>query len=214
MNNELNKQDNLPECIKNSFDIVAAVYEESSFLLNDLATELKNLRFNNLAKKNVISTGTSTSIDWPNWWFPRYVTLFFKAEADSNRILLATVNYFGPNTEDAVKPFLIVGIGEMSDDTQSKWWMPHAFFNNEEKFIYYGLDDNIRDDIVSPEQEWQKQEDEWGFKVPNTPRYYPTAGKLFAVPLIEINTREDIKELADRGSKLWYTKLTWDTDDQ
>lgn len=157
MNNNLNKQDNLPECIKNSFDIVATVYEESSFLLNDLATELKNLRFNNLATKNVISTGTSTSMDWPNWWFPRYVTLFFQAEAeaDSNRILLATVNYFGPNTEGAVKPFLIVGIGEMSDDTQSKWWMPYAFFNTEKKFIYYGLDDKIRDDIVSPEQEWQ-----------------------------------------------------------
>ena len=31
---------------------------------------------------------------------------------------------------------------------------------------------------------------------------------------MEINTREDIKELADRGSKLWYTKLTWDTYDQ
>ena len=45
MNNESKKRGNLSENIKASFDNIANVYEESSFLLNDLAAELEKHGF-------------------------------------------------------------------------------------------------------------------------------------------------------------------------
>ena len=111
--NEENKQDNISECIQKSFDIVAEVYEESSFLLKDLAAELEKKGFVKI-KGNEISTSTSKHIDKPRDWLPRYATLFFEhnAEPNSKRLLSATVMYFDP---ELFKPCLIMGVVENFD---------------------------------------------------------------------------------------------------
>ena len=215
MNNEVKTQENLSACIKNSFDIVARVYEESSFLLKDLAEELEKMGFEKL-QGNEIGTETSRLIDKWKKWLPRYASFFFKSkdELDSKRLLSITAIYFDIDLK-VVKPYFIIGVSEMFDGGKwDYWWMDAAFFNRDDMFRYYGKDNEALC-IESPRQNWQSKEDEWGFKVPNErSTSYPKAGKLFAIPLLEINNIEDIKKLACRGSKLWNTKFTWDTDDQ
>lgn len=215
MNNEGKKQDDLSECIKQSFDIVAEVYDESSFLLNDLAVKLEKLGFEKLNERT-ITKDLSKHINYPRYWLTRYAALFFtaKAEPNSKRLLSTTISYFDVELK-ASKPFIIVGVGEKSGNGNWEyWWMHEAFFNGSDMFRYYGRDNEVLS-IRSPQQDWPGKEDEWGFKVPDDrATSYPKAGKLFAVPLIEINNSEDVKKLADRGAKLWDTKLTWDTDDQ
>lgn len=211
MNNKVKTQENLSACIKNSFDIVVQVYEESSFLLQELTAELEGLGFENL-NGNLISTrDVKTQIGEPRYWMTRFAALFFRPrnKQDSRRILSTNISYFDLELK-AMKPYLVVGVGvEVSDGRWGNPWMHHAFLNKNDMFIYYENNKELK--ITSPKQEWQRQrqEQEWGFKVPGDT--YPDglkAGKLFAVPLVEINNSEDIKDLAERGLKLWNTKLT------
>ena len=217
MDNESKKPEDLSEHIKVSFDNIAKVYEESSFLLKDLVAGLEKLGFEKLPKGDSIGTTYVTkNINSPRYWLTRYAALFFgaTAEPESNRLLSLSISYFDLDPK-AMKPYLIVGVGEMSEnDYWQYWWMYSAFLNEEKMFEYYGTD-NKKLNIVSPEQEWQHQGQEWGFDVPdvkNNPSY-PKAGKLFAVPLIEIKS-EDVGKLAERGLKLWNTKFTWNSDSQ
>ena len=173
--------------------------------------------FEKLTSGNSIGTTyVSKDINSPRYWLTRYASLFFWATAEpkSNRLLSLSISYFDLDPK-AMKPYLIVGVGEMSESGNwHHWWMYSAFLNEEKKFVYYGID-NKKLNIVSPNQEWQHQEQEWGFEVPhvkNNP-YYPKAGKLFAVPLLEIKS-EDVGKLAERGLKLWNTKFTWKSDSQ
>ena len=216
MNNESNTPENIIENINASFNNIAKVYEETSFILKDLAAELEKLGYEKIPKGNSLGTTyVSKNINSPRYWLTRYAALFFKikAEPDSKRLLSTTVSYFDLDTK-AMDPWLIVGVGEKSDsDHWDYWWMYSAFLNDEQKFEYYERD-NTKLNIDSPHG--QSQEREWGFRVPdaeNNP-YHPKAGKLFAVPLLTINSFEDIKELAERGTKLWKTEFVWDTGDQ
>ena len=216
MNNEINQQDNLSECIKKSFDIVAEVYEESSFLLKDLAVELERLGFEKEPAGSIGTTDVKKDINSPRYWLPRYASLVFGATAEprSKRMLSLSISYFDLDPK-AMKPYLLMGVGEMfKRDYWHYWWMYSAFLNEKKLFEYYGTD-NKKLNIVSPEQEWQHQGQEWGFEVPDVKKnpYYPKAGKLFAVPLLEIKS-EDVGKLAERGLKLWNTKFTWNSDNQ
>lgn len=212
MSNETNEQKILSENVKISFDNIVNVYEASSFLLKDLIAELET-GFDRLeGMRNAVgTTDLSRDINWPSYWLVRYATLFFRAktEPDSKRLLSATVIYFDL-VPKPVKPYLVMGVGDMFDGgSYEYWWMQRAFFNNDEKFRYYGTDNKILS-IGSPHLAWQNEQEEWGFKVTDdSATSYPKAGKLFAVPLLEINS-EDVGKLVERASKLWDTNLVWD----
>ncbi len=217
MDNKSKKPEDLSEIIKTSFDNVAKVYEESSFLLKDLVAGLEKLGFEKTPTGETIgTTDVLKKINFPRYWLIRYASLFFWAtgEPKSNRLLSLSISYFDLDPK-AMKPYLIVGVGEMfKSDDWNYWWMYSAFLNEKKLFEYYGTD-NKKLNIVSPEQEWQHQGQEWGFEVPNVKNNpsYPKAGKLFAVPLSEIKS-EDVRKLAERGLKLWNTKFTWNSDNQ
>lgn len=211
MSNEINEQKILSENVKTSFDNIVTVYEESSLLLKDLDAKLEKIGFGKI-KGNEISTSTSKHIGKPRDWLFRYATLFFKAkdEPNSKRLLSATVMYFDL---ELFKPCLIMGVVENFDDTKNyNWWMDYVFFNrNVDMFRYYGKGNKS---IKSPHLDWQKEGDEWGFKrLHDGATSYPKAGKLFAVPLLEIKP-EDVVNLAERVSKLWDTNLVWDEANQ
>lgn len=215
MNNETNEYEILSENVKTSFDNVVKIYEESSLLLKDLDAELEKLGFGKI-KGNEISTSTSKHIDRPRDWLPRYATLFFeaKAEPNSKRLLSATVMYFDL---ELFKPCLIMGVVENFDGPKyNNWWMDRVFFHrtvegNSSMFSYYGKGNKS---IKSPHLDWQSEGDEWGFKrLHDGATSYPKAGKLFAVPLLEIKS-EDVVKLAERVSKFWDTNLVWDEADQ
>ena len=214
MHNESKKPEDLSEHIKISFDNTVKVYEESSLLLKDLVAELEKIGFEKV-KGNEISAYVSKHIDKPRNWLAGYAALSFKikAEPDSKHLLFATVIYFDL-VPKAVKPYLIMGVCEMFDGgSWDYWWMHYAFFNGEKMFRYYGSDNNMLS-IGSPHLAWQSKEDEWGFKVPHDgATTWPKAGKLFAIPLLEIKS-EDVGKLAERGAKLWETKFVLDADNQ
>lgn len=217
MNNETIKPEILSKNVKISFDNIANVYEESSLLLKDLVAGLEKLGFQKTPTGDSIGTTyVSKNINSPRYWLTRYAALFFWATAEpkSNRLLSFSISYFDLDPK-AMKPYLIVGVGEMFEsDNWDYWWMYSAFLNEKNMFEYYGTD-NKKLNIVSPKQEWQHQGQEWGFEVPdvkNNPSY-PKAGKLFAVPLSGIKS-EDVGKLAERGLKLWNTEFTWNSDDQ
>lgn len=216
MNNEAIKPEILSENIKISFDNIANVYEESSLLLKDLAAELEKLGHEKAPTGNTIgTTDLKRDMNSPRYWLVRYAALlFWPSNEPKNRLLSFCISYFDLAPR-AMKPYLIVGVGEMyKSDYWHYWWMYSAFLNENKMFEYYGPD-NKKLNIVSPEREWQHQVEEWGFEVPdvkNSPSY-PKAGKLFAVPLSEIKS-EDVGKLAERGLKLWNTKFTWNSDSQ
>lgn len=190
--------------------------QESSLLLKDLAAELEKLGYKKEPTGNTIgTTDLKRNINSPRNWLVRYAALlFWPTDEPKNRLLSLCISYFDLDPK-AMKPYLIVGVGEMyKSGYWHYWWMYSAFLNEEKMFKYYGAD-NKKLNIVSPEQEWQHQGQEWGFEVPdvkNSP-FYPKAGKLFAVPLSEIKS-EDVGKLAERGLKLWNTKFTWNSDSQ
>ena len=211
MSNETNEQKILSENVKTSFDNIVKVYEESSLLLKDLDAELEKIGFGKI-KGNEISTYISKHVDKPRDWLFRYATLFFEATAEPNseRLLSATVMYFDL---EPFNPCLIMGVVENFDDNKKNyyWWMDHVFFNRTVgMFSYYGKGNKS---IKSPHLDWQSEGDEWGFERLRDDTSYPKAGKLFAVPLLEIK-REDVVKLAERVSKLWDTNLVWDEADQ
>ena len=218
MDNESIATENLTENIKASFDNITKIYEESSFLLKDLAAELEKLGYEKEPRGNSIGTTyVSKNINSPRYWLTRYAALFFrtKAKPDYNRLLSTTVIYFD-HEPTAIDPWLIVGVGEKSESAHwDYWWMYSAFLNEEQKFNYYHGTDNAKLNIDSPKQHWQSQAQDWGFTVPDTQNnpYHPKAGKLFAVPLLETKS-EDVGKLAKRGLKLWNTKFTWNSDSQ
>ena len=214
MNNETIKPEILSENVKISFDNIANVYEESSLLLKDLDTELEKKEFKKIQGNEIGTYMLSKHIDKPRYWLARHAVLSFKikAEPDSKRLLFATVNYFDL-VPKAVKPYLIMGVCETFDGGSGDyWWMYYAFFNGGDMFRYYGRDNKLLS-IESPHLEWQSKEDEWGFKVPDGGTSWPKAGKLFAVPLLEIKS-EDVVRLAERVSNLWDTNLVWDKAEQ
>ena len=213
MNNETNEQKTLSENVKISFDNIVKVYEESSLLLKDLVAELEKKEFEKI-QGNEIAAYVSKHIDKPQWWFPSYASFSFKRkdEPDSKRLLSATVLYFDFDPK-VLKPYLIMGVCEMFDGgSWGYWWMYEAFFNSENMFRYY--ENNKIQNIGSPHLAWKNELDEWGFKMlKDRETYWPKAGKLFAVPLLEIKS-EDVGKLAERVSKLWDTNLEWDMADQ
>ena len=216
MLNNSNKPENLSENVKTSFDNIFKVYEESSFLLQDLVAELEKKRFEKI-KGNEMSSYISKHIGSPRYWFVRYAVLFFKAkdQQDNNRLLSITVCYVD-HVSKAIEPYLIVGVGETPNIDVSKdyWWLYSAFFNDEKKFVYYG-NDNEKLKIISPKQVWQHQGQEWSFMLSDAKSdpSYPKAGRLFAAPLLEIKS-EDVGNLAERGANLWETKFVLDADNQ
>ena len=214
MKNETVNTEVLSENVKISFDNIIKVYEESSLLLKDLVAELEKIGFEKV-KGNEISAYVSKHIDKPHNWLAGYAALSFKnkAEPDSKRPLFVTVIYFDL-VPKAVEPYLIMGVCEMFDGgSWDYWWMHYAFFNGDNMFRYYGSDNKMLS-IESPHLAWQSKKGEWGFKVPNDgATTWPKAGKLLAVPLLEIKS-EDIGKLAERGAKLWKAKFVLDADNQ
>ena len=185
MNNETNEPEILSENVKISFDNIANVYKESSFLLKDLVVGLEELGFQKTPAGDSIRTDfVSKNLNSPRYWLTRYAALSFRAtaEPESNRLLYFSISYFDLEPK-AVKPYLIIGVCEKFDGVNwDAWWMHSVFFNDDNMFRYYGNDNEILS-IENPYLDWQSKEDEWGFKVPDGGTRWPRAGKLFAVPL-------------------------------
>lgn len=199
--------------VKTSFDNIVKVYEESSFLLKDLVTEIeeKNSEKGFRQKKgNEIGSYISKHLGNPKYWFARYATLFFEA-IGSKYSLSATIIYF--HDLESFKPCLIMGVVKNIDGNTKNynWWMDDVFFNRNSKFSYYGKDNK---NIESPHLDWQRGGNEWCFeRRHHKATSYPEDGKLFAVPLLEIN-REGVGELAKRVLKLRDEGFVWDETDQ
>lgn len=169
--------------VKNTFENVVKIYEETSFLLQDFSAILKNDYKFESCNNNKIDNygGYSRSLDWPQYWFSRCVEMCFKpnGQTNNNRLINITVIFYNKHKEEA--PRLVIGV--LDTDGQSGWL--HDAYHNESNNYKY-----------SHEYEYNNMRK---FDFQND----KILGSLFTRPLLLIKNYEHVKELATCAIKLW-----------
>ena len=183
---------------KNSFGIVAKIYEETSFLLKSFREELKKLDF--VREENLddgIGIEGSKSIREPEKWLPRYASWFFKRKGQNNKKRYVWITaIFCDEDGEPITPCLVTGVIETSQEysglERKKYGiLYHGYLNAKDKF-----DDKDREFV-----ELDTELDGKGGKKVSV------KGSVIAQPLLQINSAGEVKNLAQRMVDCWTEKF-------
>ena len=178
-----NDQD-MTDNVKNSFDNVAKIYEETSFLLKDFSKEITGLGFDKEMPNDGIGTHGSTSIDYPKQWPVRYASLFFmpKDQVDKKRYVCITAIFYDDSGE-LITPCLVTGVIKTSQE--------YLVLKQKYGVLYDG---------------YLKDKDKFEGK---DGKFVELDGKgsVIAQPLLQINSAEEVKNLAQRMVDCWTEKF-------
>ena len=201
----------ISENVRNAFDCVLKIYEETTFLLNDFTEELAAFNFVNLSPNSIGTHDVSKSMQWPKFWMVRYGSQFYKQKKQdiNNPLLSLTVGFLGYSDggPNVIEPFLAIGVIRGMDHPNQgwqNWWLYHPVINLDGAYEYdpedyqgqpYVGDRKNRYNIIN-------------FKCRrlDTSYDFPKEGSFFTTPLLSINDTENIKELSKKCFELWSEK--------
>ena len=166
------------ENIKNAFDTVVQMYNETAFLFKDFNKSFADKGFESMMPSNGIGYESSKSLDWPDFWIIRYASWFYKPKKQhesEKRFVSVTVVFF--DYDKVMDPYLSISILE-NQDSKSYVLPYHKYQENKESLK--GKDGKIIE--LSDEI------------------------NMLAMPLLQVGGTEKIEELTTQIVDFWEKK--------
>ena len=192
--------------IKNAFNCVAKMFDETSFLLRDFKDIMeKKHDFTSTQKgknANAICTNTSKSLNSAKEWLPRYIADIYERKQQAqnkgaNSLLLITVSFYNGEL-NAVGPYLVLGVVKGST---TPWQLHSPFFNDSDSYEY--SDFETEEKLTLPHSMDKNIKFRW-LNSTKRKQGYPVEGIFFYEKLLSIKDYKDIELRAKRIVDLWH----------
>ena len=159
--------------IQTTFKNVITIYQETANLLQDVSSILEKAGYRCL-HGNSIGTELSRDINNPQWWIISYASRYFHAQENPDEIKAVGV-FFTDKNYTPIEPIILIGCLKMQKreneeaSSYNYWYLKEFWFTKiKERKLKVDLDFEGKWNVIS--------------------------GKIRAVPLIEVNNQETLKE--------------------
>lgn len=159
--------------IQTTYKNVITIYQETANLLQDAGSILEKSGYRCL-HGNSIGTEHSRDINNPQWWIIPYASRYFQTQENPDEIKVIGV-FFADKNSIPIEPVILIGSfrmqkGENEETLSSYYWYLKEFWFTKikERKLKIDLDFEGKWNVIS--------------------------GKIRAVPLIEVNNQETLKE--------------------
>jgi len=195
--------------IINSFENIAKIYEETSYLLKDFSEAITKHKFVSISGNSIGTTYVSKSIDSPRYWLTRYAALFFKPknQKDNSPLLSVTIGFYDLEPK-ATEPFLILGVVEEMNHPKKDWqywWLFTPFLNEENAFDYSIAKGEKKIKLNIPAMDGEIVD--FRCRYSNESYHWPRKGSMFAVPLLSVKDHNQVEVLSQKVLNLWRNKF-------
>jgi len=161
------------ENFKTTFKNIITIYQETANLLQDASSMLEKSGYPCL-HGNSIGTEVSRDINNPQWWIIPYASRYFATQENPYEIKVIGV-FFVDRDYTPIEPIILIGCLKMQKEENEEalsynyWYLKDLWFTMiKERKLKVDLDFEGKWNVIS--------------------------GKIRAVPLIEVNNQETLKE--------------------
>jgi len=159
--------------MQTTFSNLITIYQETANLLQDASSIVEKSGYRCL-HGNTIGTEQSKNINNPKWWITPYVSRYFATQEKPDEIKVLGI-FFVDRDYNPIQPIILIGCFKMQKRENEEalsynyWYLKEMWFSVvKEKKLKVDLDFEGKWNIIS--------------------------GKIRAVPLIEVNNQETLKE--------------------
>jgi hypothetical protein len=163
----------LSDDIQTTFKNIITIYQETANLLQDTSSILEKSGYRCL-HGNSIGTELSRDINNPQWWIIPYASRYFVTQENPDEIKVIGV-FFVDRDYVPIEPIILIGCLKMQKEENEEalpynyWYLRDLWFTMiKERKLKVDLDFEGKWNVIS--------------------------GKIRAVPLIEVNNQETLKE--------------------
>ena len=163
----------LSDNMQTTFSNLITIYQETANLLQDASSIVEKSGYRCL-HGNTIGTEQSKNINNPKWWITPYVSRYFATQEKPDEIKVLGI-FFVDRDYNPIQPIILIGCFKMQKRENEEalsynyWYLKEMWFSVvKEKKLKVDLDFEGKWNIIS--------------------------GKIRAVPLIEVNNQETLKE--------------------
>lgn len=163
----------LSDNIQTTYKNVITIYQETANLLQDASSILEKSGYRCL-HGNSIGTELSRDINNPQWWIIPYASRYFVTQENPDEIRVIGV-FFVDRDYVPIEPIILIGCLKMQKEENEEalpynyWYLKDLWFTMiKERKLKVDLDFEGKWNVIS--------------------------GKIRAVPLIEVNNQETLKE--------------------
>jgi hypothetical protein len=185
------------EIMQTAFDYVSRVYRECSYLFKDLQEAMDRGGFQPIS--NHPDSETSSQIDYPQHWLPRFLSMYWQPKEGGVKNVYAgvTIAFFTPENR-AIPPVLFYGIARSMDDDRALKPRLYLWYAGTGHGGHFTYDQHGKTPLEAPGVLLR-----FSCKLSDVSYSWPKAGYVKAMALTDLQCVDQVYSVAQELKDLW-----------